>query len=146
MQFSDELEIVEFLLKALSEAIICWGAKVDSPVSPFFACFCCLCSGVKSRPAWYAAHWLFGTAGVLLGFYNIYTGMHAYELMSGKSLRTINILFSIQLSFVAFVYLTQDRWQYFLEQGKFSKSVTPTYNEQKPKPGHEAHIEVIPTA
>lgn len=102
--------------------------------------------GVRSRPAWYAAHWLFGTAGVLLGFYNIYTGMHAYELMSGKSLRTINILFSIQLSFVAFVYLTQDRWQYFLEQGKFSKSVTPTYNEQKPKPGHEAHIEVIPTA
>jgi hypothetical protein len=135
MQFSDELEIVEFLLKALSEASL-----------TFFACFCCLCSGVKSRPAWYAAHWLFGTAGVLLGFYNIYTGMHAYELMSGKSLRTINILFSIQLSFVAFVYLTQDRWQYFLEQGKFSKSVTPTYNEQKPKPGHEAHIEVIPAA
>ncbi|KAG0613403.1 hypothetical protein M758_6G100100 [Ceratodon purpureus] len=101
--------------------------------------------GMKSRPAWYAAHWLFGTAGVLLGFYNIYTGLHAYELMSGKSLRTLNILFSIQLSIVAFIYLTQDRYQYFKEQGRFSKSVTPMYNDQKPKDeGLDARTQGLP--
>jgi hypothetical protein len=106
-------------------------------------------SGVKSRPAWFAAHWLTGTGGVLLGFYNIYTGLHAYEIMSGKSLRTLNILFSIQLSFVAFVYLTQDRWQYLEDQGKFSKTVTPMYNGQTQKNGTassqtETHIQIIP--
>lgn len=82
-----------------------------------------------------------------MGFYNIYTGMHAYELMSGKSLRTINILFSIQLAVVAFIYLTQDRWQYYEEQGRYAKTVTPMHDNQMPKPeGHHAQIQIIPTA
>lgn len=118
--------------------------------------------GVRSRTVWYTLHWLTGTGGVLLGFYNIYTGMHAYELMHGKSLRTINILFSIEISFVAFVYLTQDRWLYLRDQGRFSKTVTPMYNgtnDQKPiqngpttmahqtaDSNHEAHIQIIPNA
>ena len=121
-----------------------------SMLSALVAFFCC--SGMKSRPAWYAAHWLFGTAGVLLGFYNIYTGLTAYEHMSGRSQRTLNILFSIQLSVVAFIYLTQDRFQYFKEQGRFSKTVSPMMTSNypmKPKPDgtvHESHVQIIPNA
>lgn len=96
--------------------------------------------GVRSRPIWYGIHWILGTAGVVLGFYNIYTGLHAYEVMSGTSLRTLQILFSIQLSFCALLYLTQDRWQYLIAQGKYSKTVTPVYNGQKPKAENENEV------
>lgn len=36
--------------------------------------------GVTTRPIWYALHWLVGTGAVILGWYNIYTGLHAYEV------------------------------------------------------------------
>lgn len=86
---------------------------------------------MRTRPIWYSLHWLTGTAGVVLGFYNIYTGLHAYEQMKQTSLRTLQILFSIQLSVVALVYLTQDRWGYLKQQGTYSKTVTPVYKGQK---------------
>jgi hypothetical protein len=125
-------------------------SKVCHPLlNHVFLVRCCVQSGVDSRSIWYATHWLFGTAGVLLGFYNIYTGLHAYELMSGKSLRTINILFSIQLAVVAFLYLAQDRWQYLGEQGSSSKSLTPGSEGQKTseqQEGHHAHVQIIPTS
>jgi hypothetical protein len=69
--------------------------------------------------------------------------------MSGKSLRTINILFSIQLAVVAFLYLAQDRWQYLGEQGSSSKSLTPGSEGQKTseqQEGHHAHVQIIPTS
>jgi hypothetical protein len=86
-------------------------------------------SGGRSRPLWYAAHWLVGTGAVVLGFINIFIGMHVYELLSGKSLRTVNILFAIQLGVLAVIYLAQDRWQYLREQGTLSKMVTPVYTQ-----------------
>jgi len=89
--------------------------------------------GGRTRPIWYGIHWLFGTGGVVLGFYNIYTGLNAYEHMGQTSLRTLQILFSIQLSVVALVYLTQDRWSYAKQQGTYSKTVTPVYKGQNAK-------------
>lgn len=86
-------------------------------------------SGGRSRPLWYAAHWLVGTGAVVLGFINIFIGMHVYELVSGTSLRTFNILFAIELGVLGVIYLSQDRWQYLREQGTLSKTVTPMYSQ-----------------
>lgn len=87
--------------------------------------------GQPVRPFWYGLHWLVGTATVILGFINIYIGMHVYELISSKSLRTWNILFSIQLSVMGLIYLAQDRWGYLQEQGQVSKPIAPQVSNGK---------------
>lgn len=73
--------------------------------------------GMKWRCLWYFVHWIFGTGGVILGIVNTYIGFNSYQLMSSRSLRTLNILFSIEVSLIATVYLLQDRWNYLLQQG-----------------------------
>ena len=97
-------------------------------------------SGGRSRPLWYAAHWLVGTGAVVLGFINIFIGMHVYEIISGKSLRTVNILFAIELGVLGVIYLAQDRWQYLREQGTLSKMVTPMYNQHHADPKANANV------
>eukprot|EP00249_Psilotum_nudum_P032159 c47352_g1_i1 orf=443-1234(-) len=86
--------------------------------------------GVAVRPYWYGLHWLIGTAAVILGFINIYIGMRVYELITTNSLRSLNILFSIQLSFLGLIYLTQDRWNYMKRQGHVIKRASPPPLEQ----------------
>lgn len=81
--------------------------------------------GHPFRQFWYALHWLIGTATVILGFINIYIGLHVYELISSSSLRTWNILFSIQLSVMGLIYLAQDRWEYLQDQGQYTKPIAP---------------------
>lgn len=36
------------------------------------------CRGTAIRPAWFAVHWLFGTAAIILGWFNIFKGLDEY--------------------------------------------------------------------
>jgi hypothetical protein len=36
------------------------------------------CRGSGVRPAWYFVHWLFGTAAIILGWFNIFKGLDVY--------------------------------------------------------------------
>lgn len=66
-------------------------------------------SGVRSRSVWYGLRWIVGTARVILIYYNIYTRLHAYMVMRGMRLQTLQTLFSIRLGFIGLMYLPQDR-------------------------------------
>nr|PNR31488.1 hypothetical protein PHYPA_025609 [Physcomitrium patens] len=65
--------------------------------------------GVRSRSVWYGLRWIVGTARVILIYYNIYTRLHAYMVMRGMRLQTLQTLFSIRLGFIGLMYLPQDR-------------------------------------
>ncbi|MCO5560093.1 hypothetical protein L7F22_013700 [Adiantum nelumboides] len=82
--------------------------------------------GAKGRPIWYGIHWVLGTGSMILCFVNLYIGMHIWEHVTKGSIRNLNIAFSIQVAFMAFVYLVQDRWDYMVEQGHgLSKPIAP---------------------
>ncbi|GLJ08558.1 hypothetical protein SUGI_0091270 [Cryptomeria japonica] len=90
--------------------------------------------GMQGRCLWYFVHWILGTGGVILGIVNTYIGFRAYELMSLTSLRTLNILFSIEVSVIGAFYLIQDRWDYLIQQGALkAMPVTPAvvYSQQE---------------
>eukprot|EP01018_Ginkgo_biloba_P025328 Gb_09965 [translate_table: standard] len=91
--------------------------------------------GMKGRTIWYSVHWILGVGGVILGIVNTYIGIHAYEVMNSSSIRTLNILFSIEVSVIGAFYLIKDRWDYLLQQGVLSsQSVVPALgNDQKPQ-------------
>lgn len=40
--------------------------------------YVCVCRGSAVRAAWYVVHWLFGTALVILGWFNIFKGLDEY--------------------------------------------------------------------
>ncbi|KAI9176541.1 hypothetical protein LWI28_004051 [Acer negundo] len=73
--------------------------------------------GCKGRSVWFFAHWLLGTSVCLLGILNIYTGLQAYHEKTSRSIHLWTIIFTIQLSFMAFIYLLQDKWVYMQKQG-----------------------------
>ncbi|XP_002978115.2 cytochrome b561 domain-containing protein At4g18260 [Selaginella moellendorffii] len=73
-------------------------------------------TGQTARPVWFVLHWLLGTTTIILGFYNVYNGLRIYEMITQKSQRTLNILFSIQIAVMAVIYLLQDKWNYVKEQ------------------------------
>ncbi|KAL5791699.1 hypothetical protein ACOSP7_000293 [Xanthoceras sorbifolium] len=73
--------------------------------------------GSKGRSVWFFAHWLLGTAVCLLGILNVYTGLQAYHEKTSRSIHLWTIIFTIQISFIAFLYLLQDKWVYMKKQG-----------------------------
>ncbi|GLT59837.1 hypothetical protein SLA2020_326340 [Shorea laevis] len=73
--------------------------------------------GSKRRSAWYLAHWILGTITSLVGIINIYTGLEAYHEKTSRGTRLWTILFTIQVSIIAFFYLLQDKWEYMQKQG-----------------------------
>ncbi|KAB5534287.1 hypothetical protein DKX38_017373 [Salix brachista] len=73
--------------------------------------------GNKRRSTWYFVHWILGTVISLVGIINIYTGFSAYRRKMSRSTRLLAILFTAQVSFMAFVYLFQDRWEHIQQQG-----------------------------
>lgn len=104
--------------------------------------------GMQGRSLWYFVHWLLGTGGVILGIVNTYSGFHSYEFLNSTSLRTVNILFSMEVSFIAVFYLIQDRWGYLIQQGALkSKTVAPAIvdsQQQQPQqdqvPDSQGHV------
>lgn len=86
----------------------------------------CTHSGMKGRPIWYAIHWVLGTGSFVLCIVNIYLGMRMWETITKESIRTLNIIFSVQVALITFVYLMQDRWDYLVDQGRgFTKPIAP---------------------
>ncbi|CAK7350234.1 unnamed protein product [Dovyalis caffra] len=73
--------------------------------------------GNKRRSTWYFIHWILGTMISLAGIINIYTGLNAYHKKMSRSTRLLAILFTAQVSFMAFLYLFQDKWEYMQKQG-----------------------------
>ncbi|GAY35120.1 hypothetical protein CUMW_014410 [Citrus unshiu] len=73
--------------------------------------------GNKRRSMWYVVHWLLGTAISLVGIINIYTGLKAYHNKTSRSTTLWTILFTAQISLIAFFYLFQDKWHYLQKQG-----------------------------
>ncbi|PSR98683.1 Cytochrome b561 domain-containing protein [Actinidia chinensis var. chinensis] len=73
--------------------------------------------GNKGRSLWYFAHWLLGTTTSLVGIFNIYTGLEAYNKRTSKSTSLWTILFTTQVFFMAIFYLFQDKWKYMQKQG-----------------------------
>ncbi|XP_042477995.1 cytochrome b561 domain-containing protein At2g30890-like [Macadamia integrifolia] len=73
--------------------------------------------GTKGRSIWYFAHWALGTGISMLGIINIYIGLRAYESKTLKSTRIWTLLFTAEISFIAFLYLLQDKCDYMQKQG-----------------------------
>ncbi|CAI0545127.1 unnamed protein product [Linum tenue] len=73
--------------------------------------------GNKRRSTWYFAHWVLGTVISLVGIINVYTGLEAYKKKTSKGTRLWSIIFTAQVSFMAFFYLFQDKWDYMQNQG-----------------------------
>ncbi|TVU20302.1 hypothetical protein EJB05_36506 [Eragrostis curvula] len=72
--------------------------------------------GVKTRSAWYLAHWLLGLAICVVGIANVYIGLHTYQERTGRSARMWTLLLTVEVAAMAFVYLFQDRWSYVVRQ------------------------------
>lgn len=79
--------------------------------------FFVLCRGSKGRSVWFFMHWLLGTAVCLLGVLNIYTGLQAYHEKTSRGIRFWTIIFTAEMSFLAFFYLFQDKWLHIQKQG-----------------------------
>ncbi|KAK4740642.1 hypothetical protein SAY87_024230 [Trapa incisa] len=73
-------------------------------------------TGAKRRTTWYLVHWILGTAISLLGVINIYSGIIAYRVKTSKGTWLWSILFTAQVSLIAFLYLFIDKWVHLQEQ------------------------------
>lgn len=94
----------------------------------------------KGRRMWYFVHWVLGTTISLVGIINIYTGLKAYHKKTSRSIRLWTILFTAEITFIAFFYLFQDKWEYVKKQGvilgnepitPFVQMTIPQSNKQK---------------
>ncbi|KAF2314677.1 hypothetical protein GH714_028470 [Hevea brasiliensis] len=81
--------------------------------------------GSKRRSTWYFLHWILGTLISLVGIINIYTGLEAYRKKISAKTRIWTILFTSQVSFMAFFYLFQDKWEYMQKQGVILGNIEP---------------------
>ena len=79
---------------------------------------------------WYGIHWLFGIGSIIVSILNIYMGMDFLESQTNKSIHNFKVGLSIQIAFMAMVYLAQDRWGYMLQQGR--RNVTTSISPRSP--------------
>ncbi|KAL3821344.1 hypothetical protein ACJIZ3_007249 [Penstemon smallii] len=91
--------------------------------------------GSKGRTIWFLFHWLMGIAVSLLGIINIYTGLQAYHKRTSKNVRVWIIIFTVEISFLFFIYLLQEKWHYIQKQGIIlgNNPVQPTDQEMSPR-------------
>ncbi|KAF8043502.1 hypothetical protein BT93_A1731 [Corymbia citriodora subsp. variegata] len=73
--------------------------------------------GSKGRFPWFFGHWTLGITVSLLGVINIYSGLLAYSEKTSRSIRLWVILFTIEVSFISFFYLLQDKLEHIQKQG-----------------------------
>ncbi|KAF3777844.1 Cytochrome b561 domain-containing protein [Nymphaea thermarum] len=86
--------------------------------------------GIKGRSSWYFLHWLLGTGVSLLGFLNIYIGLYAYHNRTSNNVTVWVILLTAEVSFLSFLYLLQDKWDYLQKQRSFlgaEEPIRPTH-------------------
>lgn len=76
--------------------------------------------GVRSRCRWYVTHWILGTTIAIVGIINIYTGLQAYEKKTSTEVRLWKILFTVQIAFLVFLYLFQEKFDYLQQQAKLA--------------------------
>ncbi|WOK93538.1 cytochrome b561 domain-containing protein [Canna indica] len=81
--------------------------------------------GNEMRSIWYFVHWFFGIGICVLGIANIYVGLHVYHQRSSRSVSLWSVLFTVEISIIAFIFLFQDRWDYMVKEG-VDEQVTPT--------------------
>ncbi|KAA8519512.1 hypothetical protein F0562_013768 [Nyssa sinensis] len=98
--------------------------------------------GSKGRSKWYFVHWLLGTIISLVGIFNIYTGLKAYHKRTSRSIRLWTILFTAQVSFMAFFYLFQDKWVYMQKQGVIlgNEPITPSDDQVIPQRNNQKEV------
>ncbi|KAK6917202.1 Cytochrome b561/ferric reductase transmembrane [Dillenia turbinata] len=102
--------------------------------------------GVKGRGKWYFIHWMLGTFVSLIGTINIYTGLQAYHERTLKSVTLWNILYTAEVSFMAFLYLFQDKWEYMQKQRVIignNEMITPA-NQPNPPLQLDTKNELVP--
>ncbi|CAM6016637.1 unnamed protein product [Sphagnum balticum] len=107
--------------------------------------------GQVSRVPWYFIHWLFGTAAVLLAWYNIFKGLDLY--VQGWTVGTqkdLYVLFSLNVAILGFAYLFLDRFNHLMNQAKEQNVVHPNARyplgtEGKPNNLHESGVQVQST-
>jgi hypothetical protein len=97
--------------------------------------FFVLCRGSKGRSVWFFMHWLLGTSVTLLGVLNIYTGLQAYHEKTSRGIRFWTIIFTAEMSFIAFFYLLQDKLLHIQKQGVIlgNEPIRPTDQEISPR-------------
>ncbi|XVF71212.1 hypothetical protein PTKIN_Ptkin12aG0018000 [Pterospermum kingtungense] len=85
--------------------------------------------GSKGRSVWYFAHWLLGTAVSILGVISIYTGLVAFHEKTSRSIKLWTIVFTVEISLIALIYLFQDKYLYIQKEGvilRHEPAVRPT--------------------
>ncbi|KAK7849815.1 cytochrome b561 domain-containing protein [Quercus suber] len=87
--------------------------------------------GKKERGMWYMLHWILGTIISLVGIINVYTGLNAYNRKTSRSTTLWTILFAAEVSFIAFFYLFQDKWEYMQKQGVTLGDLSITLSNQE---------------
>lgn len=90
--------------------------------------------GSTRRSLWFLVHWSLGTTVSLLGILNVYTGLQAYHKRSLKSIKFWTTIFTVEVFFIVFLYLFQDKWNYIRKQGVNlgDAPVQPTDQEMNP--------------
>ncbi|KAG6498486.1 cytochrome b561 domain-containing protein At2g30890-like [Zingiber officinale] len=73
--------------------------------------------GMKTRSLWYLVHWLLGTGVCVLGIANIFIGLHTFHEKTSSIVSLWAVLFTAEVSFMAFLYLLQCKWEYVMKQG-----------------------------
>ncbi|KAF5784944.1 putative cytochrome b561/ferric reductase transmembrane [Helianthus annuus] len=84
----------------------------------------------KNRSTWFFTHWMLGTTVSLLGIINVYTGLHAYQKRSSRSITPWVIFFTAEIVCIGLLYLFQDKWAYIQKQGMIRGSDQPTITIQ----------------
>ncbi|XP_039038368.1 cytochrome b561 domain-containing protein At4g18260-like [Hibiscus syriacus] len=85
----------------------------------------------KRRSTWYITHWILGTTTSTVGIINIYTGLEAYHKKTSKGTGIWTILFTAQVSFMALLYLFQDKWEHIQKQGLMLPNLHSQANQQQ---------------
>ncbi|CAK9133948.1 unnamed protein product [Ilex paraguariensis] len=98
--------------------------------------------GTKGRTVWYFFHWILGTTISLVGIFNIYTGLKAYQKRTSRSITLWTILFTSEVSFMGLFYLFQDKWEYIQKQGVIL-DIAPNTDSDQVLPQRENHKEVL---
>ncbi|KAF7145168.1 hypothetical protein RHSIM_Rhsim04G0082400 [Rhododendron simsii] len=101
------------------------------------ACIGCLRPhrGSRVRSVWFFVHWALGTSVSAFGIINVYTGLQGYKERTSKSVRVWTIMFTAEITLIAFLYLFQDKWHYIQKQGVIlgNEPVSPTDQEIAPR-------------
>ncbi|KAL8126867.1 hypothetical protein AgCh_013967 [Apium graveolens] len=93
--------------------------------------------GNTSRSLWFLVHWSLGTMVTLLGIINVYTGLQAYHKRSSKRINFWTTIFTVEVIFIAFLYLFQDKWNYIKKQGVVIGDAQVQRTNQTMNPGEQ---------